>query len=283
MSFLMNAYFPPNFITKTRFWIIMRKSIPILFVLVTGLLLFIAEPSLCTTQPSTPSFTIQITNHSLDIPATYSIDPFTNEKITKPENHLEWRTIDFMIKNQPFTYLNINGSSTELYYNIRYKGHFGTDWIPIFGTQSYPIQNASSQNTLISLVLDGQNASQSGLHLLQLPLNAQVDFQVQAMIGVINRVIKGPMSAPWVFTGESSDWSSTQTIAIGEVTQTATLNPSQSSTSPSANPTASQVFGLDCVGIVAVVLLVVIAVLLVFVVFYLRRRSVNGSFKKPPV
>lgn len=50
----------------------------------------------------------------------------------------ESRTIKFRIKNKPFTPFGIQESpsaanwSVGYYYNIRWKGHFETDWLEIF-------------------------------------------------------------------------------------------------------------------------------------------------------
>jgi hypothetical protein len=63
---------------------------------------------------------------------------------------------------------------------------------------------------------------------------SQTDIQVEAMIGYVHRVIEGN-SAPWVFTGETSGWSETQTISIPANTP---LNPTSTPpTSPSQSPT----------------------------------------------
>ncbi len=265
----------------------MPRIIALLLVfLIAMTTLIIARPTVCQNTPSVPLFTVQLTNHSLAIPTTYSIDPYTNESIIHSSSHFEWRTVDFTIENQLFTHYSNNGETVEFYYNIRYKGHFGMDWIEIFGTQSYPSQNASSQKTIVSFALAGQNASQSGLRILQFPPNGQVDFQVQALIGVIHRIIQGPMSAPWIFTGETSGWSNTQTVTISN--NSTTTNPEKSTTPnqsvlPSQNPTAtliqpdagtSVLFGWVEIAIV-ILLGVVVVVLLVFVVVFQRKRSLK--------
>ena len=53
-----------------------------------------------------------------------------------------------------------------------------------------------------------------------LPSSGQVDFQVQAMIGYRTRSLAwlyGRQGLPYVFEGESSGWSETQTLTIGEI------------------------------------------------------------------
>lgn len=62
------------------------------------------------------------------------------------------------------------------------------------------------------------------------PPNAQVDFQVETMIGYVHRIMNPNAADQWdlyphVFTGETSDWSNTQTI-----TMLANVSPSSNST-----------------------------------------------------
>jgi hypothetical protein len=89
---------------------------------------------------------------------------------------------------------------------------------------------------------------------------------------------------PWVFDGETSDWSNTQTLAMSDYSAI-TPTPPTSIYSGSQNPTltidqsssgGSVIFGLDLLGVTVVVMLGAIIVLLVFVVFYLRKRSIGG-------
>jgi hypothetical protein len=129
----------------------------------------------------------------------------------------------------------------------------------------------------------------------------QVDFRVQAIIGYSTR-INETLSVPpiglepgdvphyYIFTGQSSDWSNTQTVTIGDNT---TIADSGSSPSPSAEasntpekPTATSqqpgeqlgiLFGLGWSEIIIIVLLAVIAVLLAAAVVYLRKRSVKRA------
>ena len=49
--------------------------------------------------------------------------------------------------------------------------------------------------------------------MLEVSPNGEVDFQVKALVGSVS---EGSIGAgiPWRFTGEESDWSTTQTITI---------------------------------------------------------------------
>jgi hypothetical protein len=64
----------------------------------------------------------------------------------------------------------------------------------------------------------------------EIPDGVEVDFQAQALIGYFDRNDYGY----YIFTGESSDWSNTQTLTIGEG-QTSTPSPS-TTPPPSSSP-----------------------------------------------
>jgi hypothetical protein len=249
----------------------MYKTVAFIAVLLLTLssLLFLPICS-ATTQPSTPTFTLKIIDSSYNTPASYSIDPYTGQTITTPAQHVDNRTIEVKIKNQPFTPYtdDKSGFTIQLYYNIRVRGHFAGNWTEVFSVDNaHPVQS-NSDYTTISLPLGGNVGP-----FASLPINSssEVDFQVEAMMGYFSRTSG---FASWYFAGQESGWSSTQTLTIGEPTQTI-LGASQPATSSSADPIVSHVFGLGWVGVAVLVLLVVIAALLAFVVFYLRRRKVG--------
>jgi hypothetical protein len=203
-----------------------------------------AEPSI--PKPSVPEFTVKLIDSSYDVPTTYSIDPYTGEKVTHEGYRVESRTIEIRIKNVPFTRFEIeDGSNTytvRFYYNIRFKGRFEEEWHEAYNpnVNGLPVRD-SGPETVISL--QGEYSSTEGLKLTPdsagfyatFPPNAQVDFQVEAMIGYIHHVVAVPFSAD-VFEGETSGWSNTQTITIGE-SQTPTPSPATTPTpTPSQEP-----------------------------------------------
>ena len=194
-------------------------------------------------KPSVPEFTIELIDSSYDIPPTSSVDPYTGQTVTQAGQHVESRTIELSIRNQPFTPFIIEtptGNWTaDLQYNIRWKGHFEQDWHEIYiPTNGFAGANLESEYTVISF--KGECSSTEGLKLYHqglmatFPPDAQVDFQVKAMIGYVNR---DPLALGWVFTGEESDWSNTQILTISEA-QTPTPLPMNSPTpSPQLTPT----------------------------------------------
>jgi hypothetical protein len=81
-----------------------------------------------------------------------------------------------------------------------------------------------------------------GSKSISLPAGAQVDFQVEAMVGYTSRSGEPPWF-PWTFYGETSGWSSTQTLTIVEFptpspepTPSSEPTPTDSNTSPTSSP-----------------------------------------------
>jgi len=96
-----------------------------------------------------------------------------------------------------------------------------------------------------------------------LPTSGQVDFQVEAMIGYRIRswkYIAGEQMLPYVFEGEKSGWSNTQTITI--------LDPSVPSPSPSSTS-----FSPDSSLMIASIAVSVAVVCIVSLVYFKKLRS----------
>jgi hypothetical protein len=225
------------------------------------------------TKPSVPEFTVKFVDNSYDVPATHTIDPYTGQDVTHAGYHVENKTIEIRIKNQPFTSYSMQDNAStnwtiNFFYNVRVKGHFAQNWTELYGgSDGYPVQDYGSQYTVL-------------LYLGTIPSDGQMDFQVEALIGYEHGVFTYPPWSAWVITGETSGWSNTQTITIGASVPTTTPNTSaspstlQDTTAPpeQSSPQTSVLFGLDWMQ-VAMLALGVIVVLLVFVVVFLRRRS----------
>ena len=227
------------------------KSVIHLFLLsILGAGLFlVVSTNLCAVQaaselatPSVPEFTLKFVDNSYDVPPTYSIDPFTGENVTHAGYTVEKQSIEVQIKNQPFAPVyNENGTLiVGLYYNIRFKGHYTDEWDyypydPDNGhkTFSYSPTYQASQSDYTTIFLR-PNVDISGGINLDIPLGGQVDFQMQALIGQVNKIYTGMTGLWWgggemdhyyVFTGETSDWSSTQTFTFEENAQTSPNEP----------------------------------------------------------
>jgi hypothetical protein len=211
-------------------------------------------------KPAVPEFTIELIDSSYDVPTTYSVDPYTGENVTHAGRHVESRTIEVKIKNQPFTPYQIQDSdgnswTVNFYYNISFKGHSSDQWTAMFlAIDGYPLQNYESDYTVFSY--QGEYSSTEGMKIdtgskrLEFPAGAQVDFQVEAMKGYLSWEVS-PLFGYWNFTGETSGWSNTQTVTIGE-SQTPTSPPANSPTPTPESPQAdiTVIAGVAIVGLV---------------------------------
>jgi hypothetical protein len=239
-----------------------------------------AESSI--TKPAVPEFTVKLVDSSYDVPTTYSIDPYTGANVTHPSYHVDNRSIELTIKNQAFVPYNDSEGIPSFYYNVRMKGHYAENWTIVYSPGlGYPTES-NSDYTVISYALD-ENVYP---FWDELSSGAQVDFQVEAMIGYIYRIYNPQEMFPWAFNGEESGWSNTQTVTIS--TSGASPSPSSSpastatsspSSMPSQNPTATQpsaqtttLLGLDWTTTALIVLSIVVALLIVVIAFMRRRR-----------
>ncbi|MGE5555668.1 MAG: hypothetical protein ACM3UY_05315 [Methanocella sp.] len=189
-------------------------------------------------KPSVPEFSLKYVDRSYDVPPVYSKDPLTGDTVMTYEGYLVQNyTVDIIIKNQPFTSAKLSdGNVTGLYYSVRSKGHY-VDWIN--NVQQGPFSNfipaSESSSTVITIMLDSYSWNiQSG---------GKVDFRVCAHIGFMT-FVRDPLRSGFYnegsfeFTGESSDWSPTQTITVGEASTSDTSNP-ESPITPSPTITSS--------------------------------------------
>jgi hypothetical protein len=179
-------------------------------------------------KPSVPEFNLSYVDLSYDVPPTYGVDPYTGKTIiTQDGYHVDNRSIQFTIKNQPFTpYTDANGTEIGLYYNFRVKGAYATEW-----SRYYPFDE-NGVTTRRYGGLFGVNSTESPADLAQsnteyttifiairsllndVTSGAQLEFQVQALVGHMEPTDYMLAGHVYVFTGESSDWSNTQTITI---------------------------------------------------------------------
>jgi hypothetical protein len=147
-------------------------------------------------KPSVPEFILKFVDASYDVPITYTTDPYTGQNITHQGYHVNNTILLIAIQNQPLVY-QFNGNesfgSESFYYNIQVKGHYAENWTQLYLNDELPMPNVSSIGITV-------------------PFDGKEDFRVQAMIGYFHKIAV-PFSG-WVFDGQTSDWSTTQTIAI---------------------------------------------------------------------
>jgi hypothetical protein len=228
------------------------KGFSLLLVVILGIssLMFVESAfAQSISKPSVPEFTVKYVDRSYDTPPTYGVDQYTGKTvITKASEHIDNRTIEITINNQPFTPFTeeSSGKFINLFYNVQYKGSFGQEWTWLFGvermesfgstdpysTWGYPSQDSASQYTIVSYTLPWN-----------IPSEGQMDFQVEALTGYVDKSIDSDRSHitfavyNYTFYGEESDWSNTQTITLSAVS--VSISPSPSSTAPNYGPTSS--------------------------------------------
>jgi hypothetical protein len=239
-----------------------------------------AESSI--TKPSVPEFAVKLVDSSYDVPTTYSIDPYTGENVAHAGRHVESKSIEVRIKNQPFTPYEIqeneNNWTINFYYNIRIKGHFTEDWSELYrASDGYPTQS-DSQYTIISYALGENTDTILGTKMIKFPAGAQVDFQVETMIGYVSRKYVGDygiFSFPYVFTGETSGWSNTQTLTIPTSTPSPTDSPAPDQTpTPTPDQEPQQTELLQIILAVALIMTVIGTGLLVY---FKKRKHVDAK------
>lgn len=136
-------------------------------------------------KPSVPEFTVKLVSYPYDVPptTTTTVDPYTGKETvtTQPGYHVENKSIELIIKNQPVTpHTDAEGHMINLYYNVRVKGHFEDPWRELYSIDELmreergahkqgPVQS-SFEYTVISCSAD-------------YPDDGEVDFQVQALAG----------------------------------------------------------------------------------------------------
>lgn len=167
-----------------------------------------------TNKTSALLLTLIITMSCLALLAAKPINAQTIPKPSIPVFTLKSENTSFAltVTNQQFTPYERDdlGGRVNLIYNVRAKQHNATYWTELYNNyDDYPI-SSYSQYTILPLPT-------------YTPIANSVDFQVQAMIGIIHRQPTGA----WVFNGTTSDWSDTQTITL------------ESQVSPSPNPTVT--------------------------------------------
>jgi hypothetical protein len=207
-------------------------------------------PTATASPSSTPSPDIPTPSPSPSFIPKPSVPEFTLRQIPSfPEKNKI--TVELTIKNQPFDKDNIYNYS--LVYNVRIRTS-EENWTDLYDAEDgYPPQS-DSDYTVLSYVSgeiayypseDYPLAPSTKVGVL--PSYGQVDFQVQAMIGYRTRSLAwlyGRQGLPYVFQGESSGWSETQTLTIGEIPT--------SSPSPEPTPSIEPILILGVIAVVAV-------------------------------
>jgi hypothetical protein len=160
-----------------------------------------------------PSLMLIKTANAQTIPKS-SVPEFTVTLISSsPESHFVNKTIELSIKNQP----------SVSFYNVRMRVKDG-NWSLLYPNNNSVPTQSNGEYTILSYssgFLGVEYQYNLGYTSQNLSAGDKVDFQVQAMIGSIHRVFNPNATNqlemyPYVFTGQMSDWSNTQTITMAE-------------------------------------------------------------------
>jgi hypothetical protein len=282
--------------------------IAIVALAASGLLMIAAPVHAAMPMPSAPTFSLKIVAHPYDVAPITTVDPYTGKTvITQAGYHVENKSIQVQVTNQPFSY-SFNGTTYHLYYSVRVKGHFENIWKEYYAV--YEGISYAKEGTMYcakAQYTKGLLQSNSDYSLLSIPASnypdeGQLDIQVQEAIGHDAKIF---INENWhimdftyyghyeeaVAVDTTSDWSGTQIINLDDgvsIATTPTPTPYQSSLTPTVTGLPSEssttapfqqnvhsgvVFGLSWEELALVTSAVVIAVLAAALVFALRRRT----------
>jgi len=179
--------------------------------------------------------------------------PSTPEFTIQTQTQANTTTITLTIRNQPFD--AASQYPDEFFYNVAISVD-GKNWSELYHVEDaqdwYPQQSNSSTTVLTYVagetIYYPRDTSQ-GVSVI--PTSGEVAFQVQAMIGHRDRGAFKNGFMPYVFVGETSDWSNTQTI---------TIPASSTSPSPTATSTAPDLSWLVIVPLLFTVFAIIMIV-----------------------
>lgn len=242
------------------------KAIVLVLVLMFTSILLTEQASSVSATPSVPEFTVKFIDNSYDVPAEYEIDQFTGENVmVKPGEHVENMSIELTVTNPASL------GNGGLYYNFRFKGPYGDAWsyypfnpdgrstIPYNGQSwgsgnlSPKLEASQTAYTTITLPLNMLLSIASGYTgSVNVPKGGEIEFQIQALSGNIEIDPSGLLAgAHYDFTGQSSGWSTTQTVTLSE-----SSNPANEPT-----PTVPEISTLIILPLLATMSLIITAVL----------------------
>jgi hypothetical protein len=212
-----------------------------------------------------PHFTVKVIDGSFTSPVTYSTDPYTGQTTTQAGSTIQTRNVTLTINNAP----QVN------YYLVEYKGHYASQWIPIY-TWGLNVTASASSGSQTIITISSSSPQQSsiadplywGSWAYDFAPNSAIDFRIQAINGVEGSdPLYGYSANHPIIVGPASPWSSIQTLALpdnslGPVSETPpptdSPNPTQSSMPSPTVPEFPIAVSLIA-GIVAVNLLLISA------------------------
>lgn len=279
--------------------------------LVLLLMVFLTVPSLvmvgsvCAESiptPSVPEFTLKFKPLTYYVPPIYDINPYTGENVTIQEGaHVENDSIVVTIRNQPFSYSS-NGLIYHLYYNIRIKPHFAENWTELYPSTKQPNSpydwdneswsysmylfpkyqlQSNSDYTVFSYALEDLLEILWRYPFLDTDSDVQLDFQIEAIVGYDSQLwyVEHPLAPeygghyePAIEFEETSGWSETHTVIIGE-SQKPIPSPE---TTPTPSPTplpSEEPQSIEQTAILGLAIIVVVLAFVLGLLLYLIKRK----------
>jgi len=164
-----------------------------------------------------PDFTLKLAAFPYDVPTTYGIDPYTGKNVTIQEGyHVENKSVEITIRNQV---------ASGLFYNVRYKGHFGESWTQLYSYSEYSTDSLRPKS----------NSAYTVISIPAFSPGTKVDFQVEALLwhNVDVWVSDHPMAPPPISEighyeqrltlYARSGWSPAQTLTFPAILPNVTL------------------------------------------------------------
>jgi hypothetical protein len=179
-----------------------RVVLCLIFILAASSMFCFANSSASIPKPSVPEFTVKLVDNSYEEPTIHGVNPYTGENYTIPSFHVENKSIEVKITNQPFV-AHSNGINYSLYYEVRVKGHFEENWVTPYQVPSEILVQPDYEYTIVSCFAN-------------YPAGSLVDFKVEAYVGHLHyEGIPGHIGVYSAFSIDAtSGWSEPQTITI---------------------------------------------------------------------
>ena len=253
-----------------------------------------AKPALAQTPtpiptPSVPTFTVQPVGPPTIVNTTYSLDQNTGQIVAKIGYTNEYSAVNITIKNQIFSNL---GSNT-FYYNVRMKPHnSASNWTVLWSqnelnnpnSEDFPTQS-NSEYTIIPVGIFGPTYTEYYVFPGGIPVGAETDFQVEAMIGQVYTIKPGFDSWATAFSGATSGWSNTETVTVpANIPLSPTPAPSSSTSTqtPTPTPSLTSVSSASYASLLLIALVVIafLLAIIIFLLLYMRKRGSASSQTK---
>jgi len=235
--------------------------------------------------PSVPQFTVQPVGPPTFLNTTYSLDQNTGQIVANIGYTNEYSAVNITIKNQFVS--NLDGNT--VYYNVRIKLDNANDGSNVYNANEpvFP-QESDSEYTILIIGLVGSQTT-----LADIPVAAEVDIQVQGLIGSIGPAPSLGDLPSWYseFYGNTGPWSSTQTVNVpanvplsptpapssSTLTLTPTPTPSSLTLTLTPTPTSSYASLLLITTIALVVIAFLLAIIISLLIYMRKRKPINLS------